>query len=124
MRPGVANGGDGDAGLQLAQAACGTTTNVPREVVTGIRVPPGVMTVKPALLASDIVPWTATQPGGGVTLGVPFAPGSRPTVSVAAATVPPERGPSTMTGFPSVMSLSSGPAALTRVDAVVVTVTG
>src|SRR5262249_44340063 len=84
-------------------------------------------TVKPAGPASDTVPRTAPQPGGGVTFSAPgplLGPGGGPTVTVAAAIVLPERGPSAMTDAPSVMSLRSAPATLTLVDGVVVTVTG
>src|SRR5215467_11648276 len=42
--------------------AWNTVTEVLPEVVTGTRVPPGVMTVKPAVVASDTVPRTVTVP--------------------------------------------------------------
>src|SRR6185437_1553552 len=107
--------------------ARGTTTLVPPEVVTGTRVPPDVTTVKPPVPASATVPRATPQPGGGVTFSAPgplLGPGGSPTVTDAAAIVPPERGPSAMTDAPSVMSLRSAPATLTFVDGVVVTVTG
>ena len=70
------------------------------------------------MLAPATVPRTGTKPGGFTALN------GGPTVTMAAAIVPPERWPRTMTDAPSVMSLSSGPDMLTNVDAVVVTVTG
>ena len=73
-RSGLAKGNGGAAGLQLAQAGVGHYDEVPREVVTGTRVPPDVTAVKPAIPAPDTVPWTTTQPRGGVTLRVPFPP--------------------------------------------------
>ena len=98
--------------------AWGTTTSVSPEVVTRTRFPLDVTRVKPAVLAPATVPRTGTKPGGFTALN------GGPTVTMAAAIVPPERWPRTMTDAPSVMSLSSGPDMLTNVDAVVVTVTG
>ena len=98
--------------------AWGITTSVPPEVVTGTRVPLDVTRVKPAVLASATVPWTGTKPGGFTALN------GCPTVTMAAAIVPSELWPCTMTDAPSVMSLSSGPDMDMNVDAVVVTVTG
>lgn len=46
-----------------------------------------------------------------------------PTLTLLAATVPPERRPITMTVAPSVMSLSGAAQMLAIVDSVVVTVT-
>ena len=93
-------------------------TTVSLEVVTGTRAPVDVMTVKPAVLASDTVPWTRAKPGGVCT------PNGGLTLTRTASIVPPEPGPATTTDAPSVMSLSSAPDMLSGVDAVVVTVTG
>ena len=98
--------------------AWGMTTSVSPEVVTGIRVPLDVTRVKPAVLASDTVPWTGTKPGGFTALN------GCPTVTIAALIVPSDLEPRTMTDAPSVMSLSSAPDMDTNVVAVVVTVTG
>jgi hypothetical protein len=51
---------------------------VPPEVVTGTRVPVDVTRVKPAVLASDTVPWRGTKPGGFTALN------GCPTVTIAA----------------------------------------
>src|SRR6516164_5739327 len=98
--------------------ACGTTTSVSRVVVTGTRVPLAVMRVKPAVLAPDTVPQTGTKPVGLT------ARNGGPTVMMAAAIVPPDLEPRTMTDAPSLISLRSGPDRLINVDGVVVTVTG
>ena len=94
-----------------------TVTAVAPEVVTGIRLPADVTTVKPAAPASDTVPRTVTKPGtvsdGGLAL----------TRTKSAASVPPELVPATVTAAPSVMSPSSAPDAASLVVAVVVTVT-
>src|SRR5580658_125995 len=98
--------------------AWGMTTSVLPEVVTRTRPPPDVTRVKPAALASATVPWTSAKPAGFTALN------GCPTVTTAAANVPPELWPCTMTDAPSVMSFSSGPDIFMNVDAVVVTVTG
>src|SRR5580700_4223312 len=97
--------------------ACGITTSVPPEVVTGTRVPLDVTRVKPPVPASATVPWTGTKPGGFTALN------GCPTVTIAAVIVPSDLEPRTMTDAPSVMSPSSAPDMDTNVVAVVVTVT-